>query len=528
MEHIEGAGAQASHRGLLKEEAMLKTDEPGSVELLKGAGIIFSGRLVGRALGFLLHFLFASFLGPRHYGVFLLSLALFYFASLVADLGLRSGVLREAAAAEGRGDRDMVKGTILGGALLALGTGVLGAVGLIAMRGWAASSFNAPDLGWLLLLFALALPFATVGGIFVSGLQALRRMEALSTLQYVIDPLLRIVTFIGLIFLGWRLFAAGVSHLLASVAIAVLALFWLSSSIPLLSRPLLTRFHAGPLLAFSLPLLMSNVVGFTLQWADSLFIGYYMTVREVGIYGAAGRVAGLGGIFLMAVSTIFAPKIYALYGRGDLEEVGRLYQRSTRWVLMCVIPLFFYTVLNAEPLLALFGPEFVKGSHALIILAGAYLVMTGTGPAGDVVLMTGRSRAILYASAASGAVGLGLNFYLIPRFGLLGAAVATGLAIALGNVANVLMAWGFTGLQPYTKAIAKPILVALFVAGLHIIVSSLVGEQPLPRLIAGAVTWLMYPVLLYRLGLEAEDIEVWRLVKQSKWRMETPSLTSGR
>ncbi len=230
----------------------------------------------------------------------------------------------------------------------------------------------------------------------------------------------------------------------------------------------------------------------------------------------------------MAVSTIFAPKIYALYGRGDLEEVGRLYQRSTRWVLMCVLPLFFYTVLNAKPLLALFGPEFVKGSAALIILAAAYLVMTGTGPAGDVVLMSGRSKAILYAAAASGALGLGLNVYLIPRFGLLGAAVATGLAIALGNVANVLLAWRFTGLQPYTKAIAKPIVIAACVAGLHVAVGLIVGGEPIPQLVWGAVIWLMYPLLLFRLGLETEDVEVWRLVKQSKWRMETPSLTSGR
>jgi O-antigen/teichoic acid export membrane protein len=507
-----------------KEELIHTENEPGSVELLKGAGIVFSGRLVGRGLGFLSHFLFARFLGPTQYGIFLLSVALFNFAGLFADLGLRSGVLRESAAAEGRGDHDMVRGTILGGAALAVGASLLAAGALLVMRGWAASSFKAPDLGWLLPLFALSLPFATAGAIFISGLQALRRMEALSTLQYVLDPLLRIVTFIGLFFLGWRLFAVGASHLLASVAVALFAFLWLSSSFPLVAPPILTRFQPGPLLTFSLPLLMSNVLGFILQWADSLFLGYYMTVRDVGVYGAAGRLAGLGGMFLLAISTIFAPKIYSLYGKGELPEVGRLYQHSTRWVLTCILPLFFYTVLNAEPLLALFGPEFAKGSHALIILAAAYLVMTGTGPAGDVVLMTGRSKAILYASAASGALGLGLNFYLIPRFGLIGAAVATGLAISLGNLANVLMAWWFTGLQPYTKAIAKPILTALCVAGVHAALGPILGEEPLPQLVGGAVIWLIYPLILCRLGFEAEDREVWGAIKESRW---VPSSGTG-
>ena len=502
---------------------MHTTDEPGSVELLKGAGIVFSGRMVGRGLGFLSHFLFARFLGPSHYGVFVLSLALFNFAGLLADLGLRSGILRESAAAEGRGDTNMVKATILGGAVLALGSSLLGALGLLVFRGWAASSFKAPDLVWLLPLFALALPFATVGAIFVSGLQALRRMAALSAIQYLCDPLLRIVTFTALIFLGWRLLAAGAAHLLASVSIALLALIWLSAILPLSSPSLLARFKPGPLLAFSLPLLMSNVVGFVLQWADILFLGYYLTAREVGVYGAAGRLAGLGGIFLLAVSTIFAPKIYSLYGQGDLKEVGRLYQHSTRWVLMCAIPLFFYTVLNAEPLLALFGPEFVKGSHALIILAAAYLVMTGTGPAGDVVLMTGRSKAILYTSAASGALGLGLNLYLIPRFGLIGAASATGLAIALGNLANVFLAWRFTGLQPYTKAIAKPVLIALCVAGLHLALGPLFGEELIPRLVGGAAIWLTYPVLLHRMGLEADDLQVWTVLKGSRWKVDLAS-----
>ncbi len=246
-------------------------------------------------------------------------------------------------------------------------------------------------------------------------------------------------------------------------------------------------------------------------------------MRDVGVYGAAGRLAGLGGMFLLAISTIFAPKIYSLYGKGNLEEVGRLYQHSTRWVLMCVLPLFLFTILNAEPLLALFGPDFVKGSPALILLAVAYLVMTGTGPAGDVVLMTGRSKAILYAAAASGALGLGLNAYLIPRYGLIGAASATGLAIALGNLANVLMAWRFTGLQPYTKAIAKPILSALCVAGLHVALGPLLGAEALPRLLGGAMIWLMYPVLLHRLGLESEDLEVWRSLKRSKRPVESSS-----
>lgn len=495
---------------------MSSTGQSGSAELLKGAGVVFSGHLVGRALGFLYHLLLARFLGPIEYGVFLLGLAVFSFAALMADLGLRWGVLRQSAEAQGRGELALVKGTILGGALLALGGSLLGAVGLLLVRGWAAASFKAADLAWLLPLFALGLPFATLGTISMSSLQALKRMGALSTIQYLLDPVLRILTFTGLVLLGGRLFAAVASHLLASIAVALVGFLWLSASFPLFSRALRPRFSPSPLLAFSLPLLVSNVVGFVLQWADTLFLGYYLTAGDVGLYGAAGRLAGLGAMFLTAVGAIFAPKIYALYGQGDLAEVGRLYQRSTRWILMLVVPLFFYTVLNAQFLLALFGSEFVKGVPALLILAAATLIMTGTGPAGDVILMTGRSKVVLYASAASGVVGVGLNAYLIPRLGLLGAALATGLTLASGNLANIVLAWRFTGLQPYTRAIVKPVLLASVVAAFQALVDPFISEAHVVRLMAGVGVWLLYPLLLWRLGLEAEDLEVWRMVKESK------------
>ncbi len=488
----------------------------GGVELLRGAGVVFVGSVVGRVLSFLYHALLARFLGAREYGVFVLGLALFNFAGVLADLGLREGIGRDMASALGRGDREMAKATIRGGSLLALGVSLVAAVGLLAIRPWAAFSFKATELGWILSLFAPALPFATVGAIFLSALQALRRVAALSVVQYLLDPTLRIATFVGLTFVGWQLFAAVASHLLASVAIAVVAVLWLSSSVPLGSPARSRGFRPRHLIAFSLPLLITHVVGFVLQWTDTLLLGYYLTAREVGVYAAAGRLAGLGGMFLTAVSTIFAPKIYALYGQGDLAEVGRLYQRSTRWIVMLAVPLFLYTALNAQFLLALFGPEFVKGVPALLTLAAATLVMTGTGPVGDMILMTGRSKVVLYAATAYGALGLWLNVYMVPRWGLLGAALATGLTLALSNLANVFLAWRFTGLQPYTKAIVKPILLAVCVAALQAALAPLAGEGPLPRLVAGAGVWLLYPLLLWRLGLEAEDLEVWKVVKESK------------
>ncbi len=454
-------------------------------------------------------------MGSSHYGIFILGFAIFNFATLVSDLGLRGGVLRESASASGRGDSDRARGTIFVGGLIVLGTSILGMGIVLALNDRLALFFDVQELLWLLPIIAVALPFANVGGIAMSGLQAMRKMVPFTVIQHVIDPAIRIAAFLGFVLFASPLLAAGASHLAASMLIAGVAFFWLLSSSTPFACSLLTRVQPGALLAFSFPLLLSNAVGFLLQWSDTLLLGYYLTVKDIGVYGAASRLAGLGGVFLTAVSTIFAPKIHALHGQGNWGEVGRLYQQSTRWVLMGVLPVFFYTVLNAEPLLSLFGSEFVDGAPALITLAIAFLVMTGTGPAGEVVLMTGRSKAMLYAAAASGIVGFALNVYLIPRIGLLGAAIGSGIGFALGNLANVVMAWWFTRLQPYTKALTRPVLIAMVFAGIHVTLGPVFGPDVLARLIGGVVIWLLYLIVLCSVGLDTEDIRVWRSLRES-------------
>ena len=85
-------------------------------------------------------------------------------------------------------------------------------------------------------------------------------------------------------------------------------------------------------------------------------------------------------------------------------------------------------------LLRLFGPGFDVARPALLILAGAQLVNALAGSVGILMSMTGHQNAVSVVLAFAAALNVGLNFALIPRYGLIGAAVATGLATVAWNV----------------------------------------------------------------------------------------------
>jgi len=501
------------------------SEQVRSIELAKGALIIFSGNALGRTLAFLYHFLLARLLGASAYGIFLLGLSIVALAAGVADGGLRWGVLRWASMAWGRGDRAELKGTILAGTGLGLCASILaGSVVGLGGWAWAGSWFRQPDLGWLLPWLALSIPATVLTMLVTSGLQAMRQFTAVTLLLHGMDPAVRLLTFGTLSLAGWHLGGAVGSHLLAGLVTTAGAFYWLRWRSPALPPEVLPRYAVGPLLVFSLPLLLSNLAGFVLQWADTVIIGAYLGVREVGVYGVAIRLAALPGMFLSAVSAVFAPQIYALFAEGNLAEVERLYRQSTRWLIVLGFPVFLFAVLNARQLLALFGREFTEGRWALVLLAAATLVVCGTGAAGDVVLMVGRSRPILWASLLVGAVAIALNLWLVPRYGIVGAALGTGAALVLGNLINVFQGWWLAGLHPYHLSMLRPVVVALAVAAFQWGVVAFLDGPELLMIGVAALTWLLlYPVTLVYLGLEADDQALWyRMVSRLRVRAARP------
>jgi O-antigen/teichoic acid export membrane protein len=88
--------------------------------------------------------------------------------------------------------------------------------------------------------------------------------------------------------------------------------------------------------------------------------------------------------------------------------------------------------------LDVFGPGFRDGATALTILCGSMLLAMATGNSQTVLLMSGRSLWQMGNKAVILAVNLALNFALIPRWGMNGAALAWSGTIVLDSVTVVL------------------------------------------------------------------------------------------
>jgi O-antigen/teichoic acid export membrane protein len=169
-----------------------------------------------------------------------------------------------------------------------------------------------------------------------------------------------------------------------------------------------------------------------------LMLGSLQGASAVGVYAVVSRITTPIIFALGILNNVLSPTFATLYAEGKLVQLQRLVTRSTRLITLSALAMTIGLIILRQWVLSLFGAEFVQGQTALIILSIGYLVNAMTGSVAVLLSMT------RHANFSAATVGLGvtlnvlLNWILIPKWGVNGAAVATATSMIVGNVINVI------------------------------------------------------------------------------------------
>lgn len=507
-------------------------------QIARGAGIGLGGNAVNTAVSYLFGILVARQIGADQYGLYTLAVTAVTLVSRFTITGLDRGLLRFASISRSQGQGQVLHRLI--GIALTIGAivGLIGGAIMWFYPEWIVELFNWTDQEGvipLLKAFGIAVAPLTVIAIAIAGTQAFRTMRYRALVVNVIQPIIRLSLALALIPIIGPVAAAPVIAFVITQIIGVfLSLFVLlrlarrvprqavdpvkTSSVP--AQGLTRR-----LMRFSLPLSLSNVLEYLNGRTEIIVIGIFLPAGAAGIFNAANRMAGLGLIVLTAFNAIFSPVISDLHHNHELGRLSTLYKLATRWVLLFAMPLVVVQIVFAEQFMRIFGPEFAAGATSLRLLSLGQLVNFGVGAAGVMLIMIGRST--LVAANAVIVVGLSfaLDFWLIPRLELNGAALAATLALTVLNLLRLTEVWTLLRLHPFSIAYLKP-----FVAAIPATLAGLAWLRWLPMnnifhlgAACGAVG-LVYLVVIWLLRFDAGDrlmfdalrTRIERLIRQRK------------
>ena len=173
------------------------------------------------------------------------------------------------------------------------------------------------------------------------------------------------------------------------------------------------------------PMVLSGIIFMVYLRIDQVMLGQMAGDREVGIYAAAVRVAEIWYFIPTAIVSSVFPDI--VHSRETSEEIfyGKLQKLYNLLAFMgyaVAVPMAFLAgwVINV-----LFGPAYTAAGPMLAVLVWAGL-FANLGVARNAYLLAmNKSRTLLFAVFTGAVSNVLLNLILIPRYGGMGAAIAS-------------------------------------------------------------------------------------------------------
>jgi O-antigen/teichoic acid export membrane protein len=460
-------------------------------------------------LQFLLVVVISRGMGPEGAGVFFQAIALFMIVTAAAQFGSDAGVIRmlHVYPADGRdADRRRMLSVALWTVFLLSGllaTGMFLAAPLIAdafMRGVSTSTSVL-----LIRILAPFIPLATITLVTLAATRAFGTMIPTVAVENIGKPAARLALVLVAMATGAGIVAVMLSWAAPVAVGAVLALFVLREMARrrgirhMGERSPGKRRLAAEFWRFAAPRGAAGIVEITLGWLDILLLGAFRPAAEVGVYAAVSRAAVAALFILRATNKAFQPRISALLAGDRRDEAQTLYQVATCWLMAASLPIFITLAVFPDFLLGVFGEGFDAGRTPLLILALAMLVNVSTGNVNAVLVMGGRGVWNLLNSSAALAINIVLNLLLIPRIGIVGAAVAWAISIIVTNLAAVVQVRVFLGLRPFGKGFLTVVgTSALCFGALGVVIRTMMGSSAGSFILFAILSVSLYGVALFR------------------------------
>lgn len=409
-------------------------------EILHGSAWALTARILGTGLGLATSAVIARFYGADVLGIVAVLRSFLMLATIFTVLGTNTSILRLIPEHLVKYSPTSAFRVYRKTQYFVAGVSVITAGILFFASGFIAETiFSKP---YLKPYFALAAGFILFRSLMLLNQQAVRGLRLIRVFAFM-QLLPQLSRFLILVLITLFFFHKDnpVYALFASFAITAFTGVWImnrtfkSRSAPYdVSQPT----HMKDILGLSLPMLMTRAMTFVIGQTGVIMLGIFRSEAEVGYYAVAVNLAMITGFVLQAVNSMAGPKFSELYHSDKMDELFHVAKKSAKLIFWTTSPILFLLVVLGKPVLDfVFGPEFAGAYAALVILAAGRFVHSISGATGIFMNMTGHQAVLRNIMFIAALANVGLNFFLVPRYGTYGAAIAAMVSTSGWNIATL-------------------------------------------------------------------------------------------
>lgn len=492
-------------------------DAEGLKKITKGTLIAFVGFIALKIIAYVYLVIRAKILGPFWLGIYVLGVTVITAISVVSRMGFHTALIRLVSVYKSTNDSSKLKGILKFSFSISFITSIFFSIILFFLsRYLSISILHNLDLIKPLQLFSLSIPFMTAFSLIVSTFRGLKDMKNKVLIDF-LQPASAFLFFLVLFnFFKLKIWAAVYAYIISYFISILIGYLKLTKKLPFLIEQTLKPFiNKKEVILYSLPLLFISTIGILFQRVDILMIGYFRSSQEVGLYAPAAHFALIVSFPLLLFNQMFAPSIADYYHKDKLKELTYLFKTITRWVFIISFPLFLFLLLFNKEIMLLLGNPYMGAWPILIILAFAYLINASVGSVAIILAMTVHQHILLLTVLLATLLNISLNIFLIPRLGILGASLSTGISIILLNLFNLFFVFKIIKMHPFSIKFYKP----FFSGSISLILTYLISHMfyflnhILKLSLMGLLFFAFYLFFGFLLKYEKEEIFILHTLK---------------
>ncbi len=376
-----------------------------------------------RVVSFVYFIIIARVIGVENTGDYFFALSFSTIFLVIADFGLNNVLVRELA-------RNQEKGNSYLNSLLSLKffLGLLSYVLIILFANVLGYSESTKQL---IYVAGITVIFDSLQNLFYAALRAAQKLKYEAFGIFMSQVLTMIIGTTALL-LHWPLYFLIVAYTVPSFLSVFYAGFFTAKNVGWRLRPVWQKEILQPFLIMALPFFAAAIIGKLYSFSDSLLMSKILDKTQLGYWSVPYKIVFAFQFIPIALTASLYPVISALHTDANKEKIAQLLLKGWRYLLLIVMPLMFGIYAIADNFIVSFYTTAYTPSAAVLkvlifSLVFSYLNYTMAALLNAVNRQTEQTLLLLFALILS----VGLNLWLLPKFQVMGAAIAALLSNAV-------------------------------------------------------------------------------------------------
>lgn len=384
------------------------------------------GNLAAKLTGFLLLPLYAQHLTAAEYGVFGLLETIWQLLIAMLSLSIPTAIMRWCSDDKNFQSKKTIVSTAIFSLLLILFS--FNILSLPFLEHLSYAFFETSEYKNFLLLVFISLSFDILNLLVLN----LIRLEE-KPFQYIILNVVKLTVILLLnIYLiaykGYGVLGMILGQLIGNVIFSIGSVYILLKYISFRFSKTLFR----EMISYGFPLIFTNVSAIVLSIGDRFFIKHFLSFEDLGIYSLGYKIGGIINVFIVQSFQLgFLPIAYKMYNQPDAKY---FFQKVLDYfVVVLVLSTLLLSAFSKE-LITLLSPENSKfrEAHVVVPLIAFSFIIKGVQYFFSLGLHYVKKTSYnAWIVIISSGVSIGLNYYLIPKLGIIGSAVSINIATLL-------------------------------------------------------------------------------------------------